>query len=206
MRNLAILIPLLLSIHFVQAQRDQTLFNNGGRVGGFGAPIFDYYNISGDGNIDVASGGGGALIISDFFIGGYGVGDINLIETINNDRAEFDLGHGGLWFGFTPLQRFVVHPYASMRLGWGASNISIRDDGRFTSYTDNFTVFSPEVGLEVNVFRWFRISGTVGYQWFNGIDETSNPDLDLDLNSIRAGLTLRFGGFGRTKDKDEWDD
>lgn len=202
MKHLLLFICLLLTVQFLSAQRDQTLFNRGGRIGGFGAPIFDYYNIGSKGDIDIATGGGGALILGDFFVGGYGVGDISRIETLDDGRAEFDLAHGGIWLGFTPLQRSVVHPYASLRMGWGATDVTIRSSGEFTRYSDSFLTFSPEAGVEVNVFRWFRIAGTVGYQWFGGIEE--NPDVDLDLNNLRVGLTLRFGGFGRAKDKDDF--
>ncbi|MEL6941469.1 MAG: hypothetical protein AAFO82_02280, partial [Bacteroidota bacterium] len=114
MKHLLFFIGLFLSAHTLLAQADQTLFNRG-RIGGFGAPIFDYYNISSEGDIDIASGGGGALILGDFFIGGYGVGDISRIETLENGRAEFDLAHGGLWLGFTPLQQSVVHPHPKTR-------------------------------------------------------------------------------------------
>ena len=54
MKHLPLFICLLLSVQFLSAQRDQTLFNRGGRIGGFGAPIFDYYNISSKGDIDIA--------------------------------------------------------------------------------------------------------------------------------------------------------
>ncbi|NJL76626.1 MAG: hypothetical protein HC892_18020 [Saprospiraceae bacterium] len=60
----------------------------------------------------------------------------------------------------------------------------------------------PEAGVELNVFRWFRVAGTVGYQFFNGLD--NQPQLqNLDLDNLRVGLTLRFGGFGRRKS--DWD-
>lgn len=195
MKHLQLCFALLFAVSFTYAQRDKTLFNGDHRKGAFGAPIFDFYNFGEGGDFETASGGGGALIIGDFFIGGYGIGDINLIESIENDRAEIDLAHGGLWFGATPLQQHAIHPYLSLRLGWGAADIEI--DNQFIA-GDRFFVISPEVGVELNVFRWFRIAGTVGYQWFDGLDGADAIG-DLNINNMRAGLTLRFGGFGRNR-------
>jgi len=183
----------------LNAQRDQTIFNSPNRVGGFGGPIFEYTGFGDNENFKTASGGGGALILGDFFLGGYGIGDINLLETIDNNEVLIDMGHGGLWLGITPLQHIAVHPYGSVKFGWGAADIQI--DANNFDYYDQFFVIHPEAGLEINIFRWFRIAGTVGYQFFNGLDNPS-PLNDLDLNNLRAGLTLRFGGFGRRSNYD----
>ena len=51
----------------------ETIFNNARVVGGFGAPIVEM----GLGNeMTTAVGGGGAIVIDNFFVGGYGVGRI----------------------------------------------------------------------------------------------------------------------------------
>ncbi|MEM9885275.1 MAG: hypothetical protein AAF849_05225 [Bacteroidota bacterium] len=197
MKHLMVSFVLLLTVSSLSAQRDRTLFSGNNRTGFFGAPIFEYYDFGEGGDFEVASGGGGALILGDFFIGGYGLGDINLIEIIEEERANIDLGHAGLWFGATPFQQSALHPYLSVRAGWGAADIEI-DDNNF-SYNDRFFIISPEVGLEVNVFRWFRIAATAGYQWYNGLDDTAQFGNEIDLNNLRAGLTLRFGAFGRKR-------
>lgn len=196
MKHLTLCFALLLTVSFLSAQRDQTLFSGNNRTGAFGAPIFEYYDLGKGGDFSIASGGGGALILGDFFIGGYGIGDINLVEIIENERADIDLAHGGIWLGATPFQQSALHPYMSVRVGWGAADIEI-DDNNFNR-GDRFFVLSPEVGLEVNVFRWFRVAGTVGYQWYNGLDDAAQFG-SIDLNNLRAGLTLRFGAFGRRK-------
>lgn len=183
------------------AQRDQTLFSGNKRNGFFGAPIFEFYDLNSTTDFEVASGGGGGIIIGDFFLGGYGIGDVSLVQIIEENRVDADLAHGGFWLGATPFQEKALHPYLSLRMGWGAADIEI-DNGDFFS-GDRFFVVSPEVGLELNVFRWFRVSGTVGYQWFDGLPNT-DPVGDLDLNNVRAGLTLRFGAFGRNRKNDHW--
>ena len=60
---------------------------------------------------------------------------------------------------------------------------------------------TPEVGLELNVFSFFRIAATASYRWVNGV-ETLPTYTNDDLSSFGATLTLRFGGFG----DDDWND
>lgn len=196
MKYLHLIFAFLMVSTCLMAQRDRTLFNTSTRVGGFGGLIFEFSELGDGADFETANGGGGGLILGDFFLGGYGIDNINLREVIDTETANIDMGHGGLWFGVVPLQQYTLHPYASLRVGWGAADITI-DGDRFSS-NDRFFVIHPEAGLELNVFRWFRIAGTAGYQWFNGLDE--DPQFEaLDLDNFRVGLTLRFGGFGRKR-------
>jgi hypothetical protein len=64
----------------------------------------------------------------------------------------------------------------------------------------NLFVTTPEAGLEVNVFSFFRIAATASYRWVNGFDPVGGFKED-ELSSFGATLTLRFGGFG----DDDWD-
>ncbi|MCB0517886.1 MAG: hypothetical protein H6577_24970 [Lewinellaceae bacterium] len=199
MKNKIIALLLLLSAA-MYAQDDKTLFSDVNRVGAFGAPIFEFSDL--DGDIQTTSGGGGALILNDFFLGGYGMskaeysrssmdGGINLKENLN-------FKHGGFWLGYTPLQEKVIHPYGSMRLGWGKARYSKTDlslNETLREEKDNVFVMTPEVGFEINVFSFFRIVATGSYRWVNGIDSIPNYS-EKDLSSFAANLTLRFGGFG----------
>jgi hypothetical protein len=57
-------------------------------------------------------------------------------------------------------------------------------------------VLSPEVGFEVNFFRWLRISAGAGYRFVNGLDNTMNIRND-DISGPTGTLTFKIGGFGR---------
>ena len=103
------------------------------------------------------------------------------------------MGHGGLWLGFTVPSRKVVHFYGSSRLGWGALDINFANS-RFDDL-DNVFVITPEVGIEVNLTRWFRLAGTFGYRIVEGADESLGYS-DDDFSGTFTGITLRFGGFG----------
>ncbi len=196
MKKLHLIITFLMVTTCLIAQRDQTIFNASSRVGGFGGPIFEFSELGQGADFETARGGGGGLIVGDFFVGGYGIGDISLREIIDNETATIDIGHGGLWLGVVPLQHYALHPYTSLRFGWGAADIRF-ENNRFST-NDRFFVIHPEAGIEVNIFRWFRVAGTAGYQWYNGLDDSPQVE-SLDLNNFRFGLTLRFGGFGRKK-------
>jgi len=171
----------------------ETLFRNARVVGAFGAPIVE----TGLGNdMTTAVGGGGALVIDNFFLGGYGVGSIDFEELIDEDQIEeIELGHGGFWLGYTLAPHRVVHLYTSARLGWGAIGIDVTDNSDFPKGNDNVFVATPELGLELNVTQWFRIAGTVGYRYVDGVSENRGYASD-DFNGLLGNLTFRFGWFG----------
>ena len=71
MKNWIILLVMLVSSLSLTAQRQETLFNKANVIGAFGGPIVEYNYVNDD--VDLSVGGGGALIIDNFFIGGYGM-------------------------------------------------------------------------------------------------------------------------------------
>lgn len=177
---------------------DQTLFNQGHRVGFFGSPIVEYSDFKHD--VTTATGGGLALVAGDFFIGGYGLGVTDYNRIINDDFDRLEMGHGGFWFGYVAPQHEVIHFFSSVKAGWGAVNIDF-DNG--PDYEDTFFAVTPEAGLEVNVFRWFRVGATVGYRFMNGLAETPNFE-PKDFQTMTAALTFRIGVFGRRQER--WKD
>ncbi len=198
MKNL-IAFCFLLAATAVFAQKDETMFSDLDRIGGWGAPIIEYTNLNKD--VEVISGGGGALVLNDFYLGGYGMGTANfsLDNTLGEESLKFK--HGGFWIGYTPMQHKVVHPYTSVKLGWGKANYKLTgfDEKELDSERSSIFVTTPELGLEVNVFSFFRIAATASYRWVNGFDGIGGFKND-DLSSFGATLTLRFGGFG----DDDW--
>ena len=72
----------------------ETLFNRARVVGAFGAPLVE---IGISDNINTSVGGGGGVVIDNFFIGGYGLGSIDFEELFDNDDIE-SLEIGSWWF------------------------------------------------------------------------------------------------------------
>ncbi len=200
-RYLAIL-SLLLS-GSLTAQHE-TLFDDFTSFGAFGGPIIEVSAINGDIGADV--GGGGALILDDMFIGGYGMGtdhpDISIQQEIDGEIEDvfynIKFKHGGLWFGYTPKQFKMGHLYTSLKVGWGKAQLR---NERFDTPTDRIFVLTPEAGVELNLTEWFKIGLTGGYRWVNGISRLPTLD-DNDFSSPTGTITFRFGGFG---DSWEWD-
>jgi hypothetical protein len=178
----------------------ETLFSKADiRFGGFGGPIVEYSTVNDQAIVDV--GGGGGLLINDFFIGGYGMGSD--VGTLQIDGASYDLemSHGGVWLGYSYKSHKLIHPYISVRAGGGeltAENTST------TKFDDRFFVVSPDIGIELNLARWFKVVATAGYR-FTNMENVDIPNVsDNAADSFTAGLTFRFGLFNH-KDT-SWED
>lgn len=193
MKNLLFAVVLACLTLAVNAQHE-TLFNKARVVGGFGAPIVEM----GLGNDrTTAVGGGGAIVIDNFFIGGYGIGSIDFNALIEDENLEqIDLGHGGFWLGYTYRPYKVLHLYTSARIGWGGVGIDVSGNSNFPRDVDNVFVMTPELGLELNVAKWFRVAGTVGYRYVEGVNEKLGYYQKDAFNGALANLTFRFGWFG----------
>lgn len=174
----------------LQAQRHQTLFSDLDVVGAFGAPILEISTINGVSISDV--GGGGALILEDFFLGGYGIGNEHSNATVDGELYDIRFRHRGFWLGYVPRVHKVAHLYGSARIGWGKTDL--RQEKR-TYYTDRVFVMTPEIGVEFNVFNFFKLAVTGGYRWVNGVDRLPGDLTNQDFSSPVGTFTFRFGGF-----------
>ncbi|MEM6397680.1 MAG: hypothetical protein AAF741_15130 [Bacteroidota bacterium] len=193
---------LLLSSAMLSAQshgRHQTLLGRSPLNGGFGSPILEVGVSDGITNM---FGGGGGLVFRNFFFGLYGLGSTDALGELvdEGEITNIDLAHGGLWFGITPLSYNAVHPYISVRAGWGAIDINFDNpDTDFNS--DQIFAVTPEVGAELNLTRWMRLSGALGYRYISGVND-DNPLEESSLRGLTANITLRFGWFGSNR---SWD-
>ena len=193
----ALVIGSLLSLPVLMSAQDQTLFGRSSRFGLFVQTGLETGKIKSDRQTGVNAGAG--LIFGDGFIGAYGQGyaDLDGWNWQGNDNS-IDFAHGGLWLGYTPYQTRAIHPFSSVKLGWGA--VDIQDIDNFDPTIDDFDqvwVIQPDLGLELNVFRFMRLSGTVGYRWVNDVE--LNGLSNGDFRGWTAGLSLRIGWFGNSK-------
>ena len=201
MRNLICFLFLFL-LGAAGARAQETLLGDSRVKGGFGGLIYEYGL---NNELGRAAGGGGGLVFNSFFLGAYGVGVGDLEGLVEDgDLDKLDFGHGGLWLGASFPSYSLFHGYASLRAGWGALDIEFDSPTQQYDDLDKVFVFTPEIGLELNVTRWFRIAGTVGYRYLRGVDEL-NPLGEDGYNGAIGGLTLRFGWFGRPDRHKNWD-
>ena len=190
MKAFVLQILFVFTFSAVAQGQTQTLFDDSHSYGGFGGPMLEFSKVNGQTVGDV--GGGGALIINDFFVGGYGLGTEDATVFYEEEDYDIDFGHGGFWFGYALNQHKLIHLYTSFRVGWGEVQLLQNDDKK---YDDNVLVLSPEIGIEVNVTNWFKLGLTGGYRYVDGIN--SLPVLaNEDFSSMYGAITFRFGGFG----------
>lgn len=197
MKNLCcICLLLFIVISGVHAQEDNTLLNRGnfnGTISGFGGPIFSAVPINN--TYGFGFGGGGGIVINDFFIGAFGMGNSLERSVIEVDQTAYDieLGYGGLWLGYSFKDEWLVHPYVSLRSGFGGIELyeTLNDDVELMR--ESMVIMTPEVGLEMNVFQQLKLSTTVGYRWLSDFD--SNLLLRENYSGMIGSVALRFGGF-----------
>lgn len=174
--------------------QQQTLFKDAHLRGGFGGPIFSWSNTNN--STGYGAGGGGGLVFDRFFIGLFGMG-----ETFDNPLVgdkHLAIGYGGLWMGYSVPAHKVAHLYTSLKIAGGSVGIArYYDDWDFEDqWTDVTFVAIPEAGVELNIARWMRLSGSVGYRFVDGFDGWGNYG-KKDLNAPVFNLTMRFGFFGK---------
>lgn len=197
----------------------QYLFGNKDvRISGFGAPIVEFSSY--DGNFAVFNGGGGAVIFDNkFFIGGYGMGmstqanfpDIySENQNLQSDELQVSFGHGGLWLGYNIMPKNPIHFVVSLKAGGGAASIvdTEFDYEEYEHFIDYVGVFKPQVDVELNLLRWFKISFGAGYRYVAGIGSSTYFNQDgeevryfnkNDFNAPYGSITFLFGGFGSKK-------
>lgn len=187
-------LSLIFTLSSLSAQHE-TLFSNLDVTGAFGSVLIEGGDINGEIGADV--GGGGALVMSPLFIGAYGMGTKYPVHTVPEgsdiEAGDYDLkfGHGGLWLGYAPKSDKLLHFYSSAKIGWGKTRL--REDKK-NVVIDRHFVMLPEIGFEINLTEYMKMSFTGGYRFVNGI--TQIPGLENeDLSSPVGLISFRIGGF-----------
>ncbi len=183
---------ILASAPLFAQQETETLFKNNRISGGFGGPILSWSQTNN--KTGYGAGGGGGVVFNRFFVGLFGMGETFERPQIGEDQLA--LGYGGLWLGYTTPAHKLLHLYTSVKIGGGAVGVTnFEDDWELEDdWTDATLVLVPEAGLELNVARWFRVSGSVGYRFVDGFKGWENYS-KKDLNAPVYAVTLRFGWF-----------
>jgi hypothetical protein len=174
------------------SNREQTLFRNSKLTGAFGGPIFTFG--TGGNHDSYGSGGGGGLVFDRFFIGGFGMSEY-FEDSVRYNRPALD--YGGVWMGYVFPTNKLVHLYTSLKVGAGAFGRNGRYGGHDwddDDWEDALLIAVPEAGVELNITRWFRMSGSVGYRFVEEF-EGSGSIGSKDLNKPSFALTFRFGWF-----------
>ena len=140
-------------------------------------------------------GGGGAVLLNDFFFGGYGLGLTNAIPdyvNLYNPDDRLSLGHGGFWIGYSLFGERPIHVSISSLIGWGEFGIIQREE--YQSYIhDNIFVLVPTLEVELNLTRYFRIGAGASYNLYTMVDLQGYRS--SDLSAPGGFLSFKFGWF-----------
>ncbi|MBN1924656.1 MAG: hypothetical protein JW798_02365 [Prolixibacteraceae bacterium] len=160
------------------------------RISGFGGPTMSYSTINGE--FAFLTGGGGGIIINNFFLGGYGEGVSNSYSIGNeNSLRNFEFGHGGFWLGYELFPKMMIHPVISSRIGWGSIKGS---HSKIGDIVDPVFVLVPTVSVELNLTRFFKMN--LGAEYRRTFNVNNIPDMnDNDFSSFGVYMNFIFGWF-----------
>jgi len=197
MKKLILLVTILAVTltAFTQDKEYQTIFdNNELRISGMGGPFMQFTAVAGE--FGHMMGGGGAVLLNDFFFGGYGLGLTNAIpDYVNlNTNDRLSLGHGGFWIGYSLFGERPIHVSISTLIGWGEFGI-MQYDEYYPFIRDKIFVLSPTLEMEVNLTRYFRLGAGVTYNIYTTVDEYMHGYKGSDLSAPGGFLSFKFGWF-----------
>jgi len=180
---------------FAQEKEYRTIFDNQNvRISGMGGPFMQFTSVAGE--FGHMMGGGGAVMLNDFYFGGYGLGLTNAIPDYVNDNTNdrLSLGHGGFWLGYSLFGEKPIHLSISSLIGWGEFGI-MQYDGYYPFVRDKIFVLCPTVEVEVNLTRYFRIGAGATYNIYTMVDQDMHGYTGSDLSSPGGFLSFKFGWF-----------
>lgn len=145
-----------------------------------------------------------------FFVGGKGGVAFNhkvllgiegyLLKSTNqskvNNEKELSLTYGGVFVGYVFDLSPKVQIVPSVLSAWGQIGERKVDDYEeyvFFEVTDDFFVLQPELELELNLFKHFKIGFGVNYRMAKGVD--SKNYVNKDFSGLGGTLALKFGKF-----------
>lgn len=199
MKNLMLIVFVLgISLHAYSQEREyQTLFSfENSRISGMGGPFMQFTTV--DGEFAFMMGGGGGVLLNDFFIGGYGLGQTNPVYAASNTDPnlagyELAISHGGFWIGYSLWADRAIHLSLSSLIGWGVAGFV---DPLYNTMIqhDNIFVLAPIAEVELNLTRYFRIGVGATYNLYaslNNLDDYSTSK----LSAPGIFLDFKFGWF-----------
>jgi hypothetical protein len=187
-KQILIFVTICLSsvYNLVSAQSE----SDGIQVLGFGGPLFEVSSINGGAGF--FTGGGGAVTLNNFFIGGYGMNlRNNVSQTLDNQTFNLHFEHGGFWLGYMFPNSKKITFSVSSKIGWG--EVGFLRENQLNFIKRNTFVLTPELNAEIKISRFFRVGVGVMYRL---TDKLESPLLkNSNLNGLGGNLTLRFGWF-----------
>lgn len=179
---IVISIALLLSL----ALRSQSKIK---MTGGFGSPIINISQI-GESTALTIGGGGGFIINSRLFIGGYGespVTEPNPAETPYKNH-HLEIGSGGLWLGY--MQPLTGKHYVTLSAQLGFGRVYLLKNQALSFY-DDVSYIRPILEYEYRFSKIFSLAAGMSWAFYNNFDI---PVYEArDLSQPAANITFKLG-------------
>lgn len=171
-------------------RRERTLLGDLDLTGLWGGPTYNY-SATGD-DFALLRGGFGGLEFGEEVFLGYGgwksrenfVDEDFVSDDPTAQPTDYSFSHSGFIFAYSPLRDNAIHPRITTIVGPG--KIDVANEGR-----DRLLVGQAMVGLELNLFQWFRLGVDGGYRFVNGVD--SDIISDKDVSGAVVQIEARFG-------------
>ncbi|MBU6340295.1 MAG: hypothetical protein KGS48_02265 [Bacteroidetes bacterium] len=119
---------------------------------------------------------------------GWGHNDLQDRLIWEGTDRNFDIHTNFLKLGYSFIPYKAVHPTLNVDFGRGKM--------RLGDVNDRVVLIQPAVGVEINVFRWFRLGLEGGYRF---VQDSDIPEIsDNNLSGPFGQASLRFGfSWGR---------
>ncbi len=177
-----------------QQSEMKTLLSDGARISAFGSINggVNLFNHTYVGYI----GGDGALVLNNFYLGGYGSRNVGFHEVYPEDEYYADkklgLSQGGIMAGVSFGSKKMLQYAVGGQIGWG--HLSLRDNTDKKILTrDRVNIFTPTFQAKLNITSYMQLCLGASYQFLIGVDF---PKLeDRDFQGLCGSISLRFGWF-----------
>jgi hypothetical protein len=190
------------------AQEIQSIFANGKDTGGYGALSNKFSYIGGE-FANICEVYGGVYINRRWMIGVAFAGSTNDIRVPVEYSVDpvtpmtYQYGQGGLKVERVFNSNRPIHLVVNLFSGVGYSAQYNRNEWYDYTYNPSnpmhdenwFYVLEPGAQLEMNLFRWMRLSPGISYRQTYGSDGLGLSD--GSLSDWTYNISLKFGGFGK---------
>jgi len=177
-----------------QSSEMKTLLSENARISAFGSinggiSPFNHTYVS-------YLGGDGALVVNNFFFGGYGSRNVEFHSIhIDDDyytNKKMGFSQGGITTGISFRSKKLLQYSLMGQLGWG--HLSLRDNTDKKILTrDRVNVLTPTFQLKLNLTSFVQLCAGVSYQFMVGVDL---PQLEnKDFQGICSSVSIRLGWF-----------
>lgn len=167
------------------------------KIGGFGGPIIKFSEINN--KLAVFTGGKGGVILNHKWTLGLEGYVLNTDISRNLDSKDLNFVYAGLYGGYAFKWDKTFHITTSFMLGWGGIGYQ---DGTATSSSfeykkysidDHLFILEPNVELEINVAKHFRMGVGVQYRAVLAVDLPTFSS--SKLSGFSGALSFKFGEF-----------